>query len=99
MTGPRYSPEGAAIRVAIDWESDAWRCSVIDSGLGIAAQHLPLLFERFYRADPSRNRETGGAGLGLAIAKSLILAQGGSIRASSVEGQGTTVCFSLPSAT
>jgi signal transduction histidine kinase len=59
---------------------------------------LPFVFERFYRVDSSRNRHSGGSGLGLAIAHSLVAAQGGRIAAESMEGQGTTVTFWLPSA-
>ena len=95
----RYSPTGSTVEVAIEHGDSTCQCSVIDSGPGIPAQHLPFIFERFYRADTSRNRETGGAGLGLAIVHSLVQAQGGSIRATSLEGEGTNITFSLPSAT
>jgi signal transduction histidine kinase len=94
----RYSREGSTVRVEISTGPDTCECAVSDSGPGIPQQHLSLIFERFYRVDTSRNRQTGGAGLGLAIAQSLITAQGGSIRASSVEGQGATIHFSLPTA-
>jgi two-component system OmpR family sensor kinase len=71
-------------------------CAVSDQGSGIPAQHLPLIFERFYRVDTSRARHTGGSGLGLAIVHSLVSAQGGRITIDSVEGLGTTITFWLP---
>jgi signal transduction histidine kinase len=70
--------------------------SVRDTGSGIAAEDLPYVFERFYRADRSRSRTTGGAGLGLAIAKQLIEAHGGRIWVESTEGEGSTFTFALP---
>jgi signal transduction histidine kinase len=69
---------------------------IIDRGAGIAGQHLPRIFERFYRADPSRARSEGGTGLGLAIVKHLVEAHGGRVFAESVLGQGTTIGFWLP---
>lgn len=71
---------------------------VRDTGAGIAPEHLPDVFERFYRADPSRTRSTGGTGLGLTIVKQLVEAHGGRVRIESALGQGTTVTFSLPRA-
>lgn len=64
--------------------------SVADTGIGIAAEHLPHIFDRFYRVDPSRAGETGGAGLGLAICRSVVRAAGGTITVASVEGQEST---------
>jgi signal transduction histidine kinase len=91
----RYSPPGATITVELALSAGECQCAVRDQGAGIAARHLPLIFDRFYRTDASRNRQTGGAGLGLAIVRALVLAQGGTIGAESVEGQGTTIRFSL----
>ncbi|HZS48540.1 MAG TPA: ATP-binding protein [Blastocatellia bacterium] len=70
--------------------------SVRDTGEGISAEHLPYVFERFYRTDNSRDRKTGGAGLGLAIVKQLVSAHGGQVFAESSIGQGSTFTFTLP---
>ncbi|MNP46895.1 Sensor protein kinase WalK [compost metagenome] len=67
-----------------------------DNGRGIEAEAVPHIFERFYRAEQSRNSETGGNGLGLAIAKQIVLTHGGEIRAESIEGKGTRILISLP---
>lgn len=72
--------------------------SVIDTGIGIPAQELPRIFERFYKVDRARTRNAGGTGLGLAIAKHLVEGHGGRLWASSVEGQGSTFSFTLPAA-
>jgi signal transduction histidine kinase len=92
----RHSPENSTVTITIKGANDGVECSVSDQGLGIPVQHLPFIFERFYRVDASRNRKDGGTGLGLAIARALIHAQGGQIRAQSVEGEGTTITFWLP---
>jgi heavy metal sensor kinase len=92
----RHSPENSTISITLEQTEDGVECSVSDRGTGIPAQHLPFIFERFYRVDASRNRRDGGTGLGLAIARALVIAQGGNIRAQSVEGQGTTITFWLP---
>lgn len=93
----RYSPEGQAVEVSVanDGENRA-RIVFEDHGAGISAQDLPHIFERFYRGDPSRTRATGGFGLGLAIAKALVEAYGGSITAESQAGQGTRMTVELP---
>jgi signal transduction histidine kinase len=94
----RYSPEGSTVTVGVCQQGGECECAVSDCGPGIPEKHLPFIFERFYRADASRNRHTGGAGLGLAIAHALIQAQGGWISAESTEGNGTTIRFALPCA-
>ncbi len=94
----RHSPENAPISILIAKEGREVRCSVRDQGSGIAPQHLPFIFDRFYRADSSRNRQTGGTGLGLAIARALVLAQAGRVAAESRIGEGTTITFWLPTA-
>ena len=76
---------------------DNWvEIDVEDTGEGISAEHLPNVFERFYRVDKSRARATGGTGLGLAIAKSLVEAHGGKIEAQSKEGEGSRFSFTIP---
>jgi signal transduction histidine kinase len=92
----RYSPPGSDIKVVLDHEREEVGCRVIDSGPGIPAEHLPYIFERFYRVDPARERSQGGSGLGLAIVRGLILAHNGRVSASSEEGVGTTLTFWLP---
>jgi signal transduction histidine kinase len=69
-----------------------------DSGVGIAPEHIPHVFDRFYRVDKARSRRIGGSGLGLAIAKRLVEAYGGTISLESVERQGTVVTITLPAA-
>jgi signal transduction histidine kinase len=69
---------------------------VVDTGTGIPSEHLPRLFERFYRVDPARSRDDGGTGIGLAIARSVVEAHGGHIRAESQMGKGSTFTFDLP---
>ena len=70
---------------------------VVDTGSGIPAEHLPHIFERFYRVDASRSRPGGGSGIGLTISRHLVEAQGGRIWAESAgEGQGSTFSFTLP---
>lgn len=94
----RYSPEGETVTVSIHIKKNEIVCRVGDRGAGLSGQHLEHIFERFYRADPSRDRKSGGAGLGLAIAHALVLAHQGSIRAESEQGKGTAIIFSLPAA-
>ena len=93
----RYSPPEAAVSVTCHATGeDGVVVSVKDCGSGIAPEHLPHLFERFYRADTSRSRESGGFGLGLAMAKAIADRHGGTIRIASVPGEGTTVSVTLP---
>lgn len=94
----RHSPENAPISILIETEGREVRCAVRDQGSGIAPQHLPFIFDRFYRADASRNRQTGGTGLGLAIVRALVLSQGGRVAAESRSGEGTTITLWLPTA-
>lgn len=92
----RYTPSGGSIRLAASATTDAALVEVVDTGIGIAHDHLEHIFDRFYRVDPSRARETGGSGLGLTIAKRLVEAHGGCIGASSRVGEGSRFWFSLP---
>jgi signal transduction histidine kinase len=72
--------------------------TVEDTGAGIPAEHLPSIFERFYRADPSRQQATGGSGLGLAIVRSIVEAHGGKVSAASAPGKGALFTIVLPAA-
>jgi signal transduction histidine kinase len=94
----RYTPAGGEIRVSAQPQGRAVCLSVADEGPGISAEHLPRLFERFYRADPARSDKSGGAGLGLAIARALVEAQHGQIGVESQPGRGARFWFTLPAA-
>jgi two-component system heavy metal sensor histidine kinase CusS len=91
----RFTPEHGSIRVGIRATSNGVEVSVTDTGSGIAAEHLPRVFDRFYRADPSRS--SAGTGLGLALVKSIVHLHGGSVWIESELGRGTTVTLILPS--
>ncbi len=93
-----HTPSGGTIRLATEMGEGQVLFKLSDTGTGIPAEDLPFVFERFYRANRARARATGGAGLGLTIAKSLVEAQDGRIWAESAEGQGATVFFTLPTA-
>jgi len=92
----RHTPAAGRITVRAVRTGAAITLSVTDTGSGIAAEHLPRIFERFYRADPGRARADGGTGLGLAIVKHLTEAHGGRVEAESTLGQGTTIRITLP---
>jgi len=70
--------------------------TVADTGIGIAPEHLDRVFERFYRADPGRARETGGTGLGLAIVRHIATNHGGEVTVASTEGEGTSFILHIP---
>ena len=94
----RHTPPGGRIRVAVAATADGQaRIAVRDEGEGIAPEHLPHLFERFYRADGARGRASGGTGLGLAIARAICRAHGGEISVTSAPDQGATFLVTLPS--
>ncbi len=92
----RYTPSGGSVHVAVKAEAGWAELSVADTGMGIAAEHLPHLFERFYRADPARARSDGGSGLGLAIAQWIVQAHGGQIIVASELGHGSTFTVRIP---
>ena len=92
----RYTPEGGRIAVTAAAERGALRLEVSDTGIGIPGEHLPRIFERFYRVDPARSRELGGTGLGLGIVKHLVEAHGGRVEATSRLGAGTTIVLVFP---
>jgi signal transduction histidine kinase len=93
-----HTPVAGAVVVSAAAADGEIRIAVQDSGPGIAVDHLPHIFDRFYRADPSRARATGGAGLGLAIVKQLVEAHGGRVWAENAPGAGARFTFSLPAA-
>ena len=93
----RHTAEGGInVQCVVDSEKKSVRVSVSDTGTGIVPEDLPHVFERFYRGDKSRSRSSGGAGLGLAIAKQLVNAHGGEIGVASQVGKGTVFWFTLP---
>lgn len=94
----RYTPEGGRITCLSRRVPGGVAVSIRDNGAGITREHLPRIFERFYRADSSRSREEGGTGLGLAIVKHLVEAHGGRVSAESERGSGTTVTCVFPDA-
>jgi signal transduction histidine kinase len=92
----RFVPEGGEVTIAAHRHNGDVEISVADNGAGIPREHLPRLFERFYRADTARARGDGGTGIGLAIARSVVEAHGGHIRAESEPGIGSVFTFDLP---
>jgi two-component system sensor histidine kinase BaeS len=93
----RYTPPGGAVNVRTERPDGAIAFHITDTGIGIAPDHLPHLFERFYRVDKARSRALGGSGIGLTIARALVEAHDGRIWVSSPGlGQGTTFSFTLP---
>jgi signal transduction histidine kinase len=92
----RHTSRGGEIKVRSRRIGSGVEVTVSDTGEGIPAQDIPHIFERFYRGEKSRNRGTGGAGLGLAIARGIIQAHGGDIQVESRLGQGTRFTFHIP---
>ena len=92
----KYTPEGGAIGIEV-YETDRLGIvKVTDTGIGIPETELPLIFERFYRTDKSRNRKSGGAGIGLAIVKSIVNAHGGTVTVDNIKEQGSCFTVSIP---
>ncbi len=92
----KYNRPGGRVTVRTAVQDGQALLEVSDTGIGIAAEHLPHLGERFYRVDKARSREAGGTGLGLSIARGIVLVHNGRLSLSSVPGQGTTVTLTLP---
>ena len=92
----RYTPRGGTITLFSRRENSTLAIGVQDTGSGIPSEHLPRIFERFYRVDAARSRAAGGTGLGLAIVKHLVEAHGGRVHAESRVGQGTTISLYFP---
>lgn len=92
----KYNKEHGWVKVTLDADHQFFTIVVADSGLGIPQESMDHIYERFYRVDKSRSREIGGTGLGLAITKSAIMMHRGSIKAESIEGEGTTFTVRIP---
>lgn len=92
----RHTPNSGSIAVGVKNTDGSLVVSVADTGEGIPPEHLPHMFERFYRVESARSRMDGGAGLGLAIVKHLVMAHGGTVSVESTPGKGSTFSFTLP---
>lgn len=92
----KYTPAGGSVDLKVGARDDKAVLEVIDNGMGIPAESLPSVFERFYRVDEARSRELGGAGLGLSIVKSICTAHQGHVEATSTPGQGSVFRVELP---
>jgi two-component system phosphate regulon sensor histidine kinase PhoR len=92
----KYTPSGGSVVVRVRIEGARAVLSVTDTGIGILQEHLPRVFERFYRVDKARSRQSGGTGLGLAIVKNIVEAHGGSVSAESEYNTGSTFTMALP---
>jgi two-component system phosphate regulon sensor histidine kinase PhoR len=93
----KYTPSGGEIEIRAELRKKGrFRLSVQDTGIGIEQQHLPRLFERFYRVDAGRSRSEGGTGLGLAIVKHYVSALGGDVKVYSEPGKGSQFAIRLP---
>lgn len=93
----KYTPEGGEVIINCYYENDKGIISIKDSGIGISKEHLSHIFERLYRVDESRTRNTGGSGIGLAITKAIVIAHGGEIIVESNINEGTIFRIYLPS--
>jgi len=94
----KYTPPGGRVLISGRQTATEVECCVADNGIGIAAEHLPRIFERFYRVDKARSRDLGGTGLGLSIVKHIIQAHHGRVWAESTPAQGSRFSFTLPAA-
>jgi signal transduction histidine kinase len=92
----KYTPSGGTVTLSFAREGDWVRVAITDTGIGIPAQDLPRIFDRFYRVDKARAREKGDTGLGLAICKWIVDAHGGRIGVQSEVGKGSTFTVWLP---
>lgn len=92
----KYTPKGGTVTIGVKAEADWCTLSITDNGPGIPAEELPKIFDRFYRSDSARKAESGGHGLGLSIARIIVMAHGGKLRVRSKPGAGTTFFVVLP---
>lgn len=90
-----YAGDGTTVEVSVKEQDNAWQFSFSDNGVGIAEEHLPRLFERFYRVDKSRSRKMGGTGLGLSVVKNAVVLHGGTITAQASQPHGLCFLFTL----
>jgi signal transduction histidine kinase len=91
----KYTPEGGTIGVRVTQLDSRFRIEVFDTGIGIPKEHLPRIFERFYRVDKTRSRKLGGTGLGLSIVKHVAIIHGGKVEVESEEGKGSKFIITL----
>ena len=94
--GIKYNVAGGWVKVSLDADHKYFYVKVTDSGIGIPKEYQDQIFERFYRVDKARSRETGGTGLGLAITKNIILMHDGAIKVVSKEDEGSTFVVRIP---
>ncbi|NLA54085.1 MAG: cell wall metabolism sensor histidine kinase WalK, partial [Clostridiales bacterium] len=92
----KYTQDGGLIALSVTREGRDIILTVNDNGPGIKSENLPHVFERFYRIDKARSRDSGGTGLGLSIVRQIVTLHGGTIRAISEEGKGSTFIVNLP---
>ena len=92
----KYTPDGGSIEITGGRAGQSIWLKIKDTGIGIPAEDLTRIFDRFYRVDKARSRESGGTGLGLSIAREIISRHGGEIRIESTAGVGTAVTITLP---
>jgi two-component system sensor histidine kinase SenX3 len=95
----KYSESGSAVQVRVRVEGSLAELMVVDNGIGIPASDHDRIFERFYRVDKARSRDTGGTGLGLSIVRHVATNHGGDVLVSSEEGEGSTFVLRIPTAT
>ena len=95
----KYSESGSAVQVRVRVEGQFAELMVADNGIGIPATDHDRIFERFYRVDKARSRDTGGTGLGLSIVRHVATNHGGEVLVSSQEGEGSTFVLRIPTAT
>ena len=92
----KYSPSGGPVEAKLSREGESIRFAVRDHGIGIAPEHLPQLFEKFYRVDSSTTAKIEGTGLGLVIVKHIVELHGGEVTVESAPGEGSTFGFRIP---
>ena len=92
----KYNNDGGNVEVTVDADNQNAFVTIADDGVGIAEEELGKIFDRFYRVDKNRDRESGGTGLGLSIARSAVLMHNGTIKVSSKENEGTTFVIIIP---